>query len=104
MNNFLKKVREELRNDKKTENAIFLKHSHGKEIVKELSKKDFEFRNSYKNREEIFEFLKTLNDLMRLAKDLGLKPPYSEFEKIDELPRIEVEFYYLKNMKNVHDI
>ena len=103
LNNFLKKVREELRNDKKTENAIFLKHSHGKEIVKELSKKDFEFRNSYKNREEIFEFLKTLNDLMRLAKDLGLKPPYSEFEKIDELPRIEVEFYYLKNMKNVHN-
>ena len=32
----------------------------GEEIVKELSKKDFEFRNSYKNREEIFEFLKTL--------------------------------------------
>ena len=103
LNNFLKKVREELKDDKKTENAIFLKDSHGKEIVKELSKKDFEFRNSYKNREEIFEFLKTLNDLMRLAKDLGLKPPYSEFEEIDELPRIEVEFYYLKNMKNIHN-
>ena len=103
LNNFLKKVREELKNDKKTENATFLKDSHGKEIVKELSKKDFEFKNSYKNREEIFEFLKTLNDLMRLAKDLGLKPPYGEFEEIDELPRIEVEFYYLKNMKNVHN-
>jgi hypothetical protein len=103
LNNFLKKVRAELKNDKKTQNATFLKDSHGKEIAKELSKKDFEFRNSYKNREEIFEFLKTLNDLMRLAKDLGLKPPYREFEKIDELPRIEVEFYYLKNMKNVHN-
>lgn len=103
LNDFLKKVREELRNGKKIENATFLKDSHGKEIAKELSKKDFEFRNSYKNREEIFEFLKTLNDLMRLAKDLGLKPPYSEFEEIDELPRIEVEFYYLKNMKNVHN-
>ena len=103
LNNFLKKVREELKNDKKTQNAAFLKDSHGKEIAKELSKKDFEFINSYKNREEIFEFLKTLNDLMRLAKDLGLKPPYGEFEEIDELPRIEVEFYYLKNMKNVHN-
>lgn len=103
LNDFLKKVREELKNDKKTQNATFLKDSHGEEIAKELSKKDFEFRNSYKNREEIFEFLKTLNDLMRLAKDLGLKPPYGEFEEIDELPRIEVEFYYLKNMKNVHN-
>lgn len=103
LNDFLKKVREELKNDMKTKNATFLKDSHGKEIAKELSKKDFEFRNSYKNRGEIFEFLKTLNDLMRLAKDLGLKPPYGEFEEIDELPRIEVEFYYLKNMKNVHN-
>ncbi|MDK2050916.1 dynamin family protein [Aliarcobacter butzleri] len=103
LNNFLKKIREELKNDKKTQNATFLKNSHGEEIAKELSKKDFEFRNSYKNREEIFEFLKTLNDLMRLAKDLELKPPYGEFEEIDELPRIEVEFYYLKNMKNVHN-
>jgi len=54
LNNFLKKVREELKNDKKTENATFLKDSHGKEIVKELSKKDLTFIKTSHHPDHVF--------------------------------------------------
>lgn len=38
---------------------------------------------------------------MRLAKDIKLTPPYKEFEKINELPRIEIEFYYLNHLEDM---
>jgi GTPase Era involved in 16S rRNA processing len=34
---------------------------------------------------------------MRAAKELSILPPYEEYEAIDSLPRIEVEFFHLKN-------
>ena len=34
---------------------------------------------------------------MRVAKELLILPPYEEYEAIDSLPRIEVEFFHLKN-------
>ena len=57
------------------------------------------FRNKYHGQDEIFEFLKILNDLMRMAKDLDIEPPYEEFQDVDELPRIEVEFFHLKHLE-----
>ena len=63
-----------------------LKHNNG-----------FNFQEKYKGQLEIFDFLHELNDLMRMAKELKVEPPYAEYQSVDNLPRIEVEFYHLKH-------
>lgn len=73
----------------------FLKTDEGQEFKKTITS-NFSFLASYSGEKKIFEFLKTLNDMMRIAKELDLQPPFKEFENVDQLPRIEVEFRYLK--------
>ncbi len=73
----------------------FLKTDEGQEFKKIITS-NFSFSASYSGEKNIFEFLRTLNDMMRIAKELDLHPPFKEFENVDQLPRIEVEFKYLK--------
>ncbi|WP_341645300.1 dynamin family protein [Thauera sp. SDU_THAU2] len=47
---------------------------------------------------EIFHFLKSLNDLVRLCSELEVDFPFSEYATVDAMPVIEVEFSHLKNM------
>jgi GTPase SAR1 family protein len=55
-------------------------------------------RERCRGQDEIFTFLKTLNDLMRLAREplIGIEPPFEEYDDVDELPVIEVEFFHLR--------
>lgn len=50
----------------------------------------------YKGADAIFEFLKGLNDLVRLCQELGVDFPFSDYDEIHELPVIEVEFAHLR--------
>lgn len=57
--------------------------------------------------EEIFDYLEKLNDISRLANHFSQKTdepdlffPFEEYEKIDNLPVIEVEFAPLKDVLN----
>lgn len=71
----------------------------GKELIDKLLKKQrYEFNSEYQGQTEIFNFLKHLNDLMRLAKEdlIEIDPPYEAYENINDLPVIEIEFYHLK--------
>lgn len=54
----------------------------------------------YHGQPAIFGFLKTLNDLMRLARDplIGIEPPFDAYEDAGQLPVIEVEFFHLKRL------
>lgn len=52
--------------------------------------------NYYENENGIFEFLKQLNDLVRLATALDLDFPFNEFRAVNDLPVIEVEFQHLR--------
>jgi len=47
---------------------------------------------------EIFEFLKNLNDLVRLASLLNAEFPFDAYSQIDNLPVIEVEFSHLTGL------
>ena len=47
---------------------------------------------------EIFEFLKNLNDLVRLATLLNAEFPFAAYSQIDHLPVIEVEFSHLTGL------
>ena len=58
--------------------------------------KSLDIKKEYTKNEEIFRALKIINDLMRFAIELEIEPPFDKLEKLSELPRIEVEFYYLQ--------
>lgn len=66
------------------------------------------FNETYTGESEIFEFLAKLNDLVRLAETLRLNYgnstdklqfPFESCRNIDELPKIEVAFRYLSDLK-----
>jgi hypothetical protein len=64
-----------------------------------LKDKNFKFEEKFTGNENIKKCLTILNDLMRVSKNLEVGSIYKEFMNIDELPRIEVEFEYLKNLE-----
>lgn len=51
--------------------------------------------------DEIFLFLRRLNDLVRLAALLGSDFPFDSYDEIHEMPVIEVEFSHLRGMDAV---
>lgn len=57
-------------------------------------------RKRYEGADEIFEFLKLINDVSRLCSDplFDLPSPLDEYAHIDEFPVIEVEFHHLKDV------
>ena len=83
---------------------VDLYNSHdGKELIDDLLKnKGYQFKVEYQGQQEIFSFLKHLNDLMRLAKEdlIAILPPYHEYENLNDLPVIEIEFFHLKGKAN----
>lgn len=50
--------------------------------------------------EAIFDFLKSVNDLVRISPILGVEFPFSDYDEIHELPVIEIEFTHLKEMES----
>lgn len=76
--------------------------SDGKELIhKMLNGSLLDIHSSYKGTEEIFQFLKYVNDIWRLCStdDIALdsdKYLYS-YHSMQELPTIEVEFFHLRD-------
>ncbi|WP_293730076.1 dynamin family protein [uncultured Actinobacillus sp.] len=86
-----------------------------KEIIKTIKANQFSFKEKYEGEKNIFEFLKSLNDLVRLSGILHsivkeeysnnkiiVEPekvqfPYNEYRNIDQLPVIDIEFSHLEN-------
>ena len=55
------------------------------------------FASRYDGEEGIFNFLKGLNDLVRLCFATEVNFPFSEYSTVDAMPVIEVEFTHLKD-------
>ena len=91
-----------------------LDYLNNKTIVEELGKDrdmkeliDFirsqsSYKSSYLGADAIFDFLKGLNDLVRLSKELGLEFPFSDYDEIHEIPVIKVEFVHLRETEQAH--
>lgn len=58
------------------------------------------FQPTYKGAEQIFIFLRSLNDLVRLSADMGINFPFDNYTQINEVPIIEVEFAHLRETGN----
>ena len=54
------------------------------------------FQTRYEGAEEIFTFLRTLNDLVRISTILDIEFPFADYDEIDEIPSIHVEFAHLR--------
>ena len=62
-------------------------------------RKNKQFSTLYHGADNIFWFLKSLNDLVRLSTELNVAFPFSDYDEIHELPVIEVEFAHLREME-----
>jgi len=61
----------------------------------QLIKENGRFKNCYQGSEGIFWFLRSLNDLVRVAFALDVHFPFESYDEIHEIPAIEVEFFHL---------
>ena len=55
------------------------------------------FQSRYLGAEQIFVFLKSLNDLVRLSAELNVAFPFECYDEMHEIPSIKVEFAHLRN-------
>lgn len=68
-----------------------------KELLEQIEGKK-PISSHHEGEEKIFNFLKRLNDLVRLSAALNVEFPFDEYANIDAMPVIEVEFTHLKNI------
>ncbi|MBL0593483.1 dynamin family protein [Aeromonas veronii] len=76
----------------------YKKIEHEERDLKSLAdriKVGMSFATNYQGQENIFSFLKELNDLVRLCKKLECEFPYGDYQNIADLPLIEVAFCHL---------
>ncbi|HHP5489930.1 TPA: dynamin family protein [Aeromonas veronii] len=74
------------------------KIEHEEQDLKSLAdriKVGMSFATEYQGQENIFTFLKELNDLVRLCQKLECEFPYADYQNIADLPMIEVAFCHL---------
>ncbi|MCW1828749.1 dynamin family protein [Enterobacter asburiae] len=60
------------------------------------------FEKQYHGTEQIFHFLKNLNDLVRLSAALNIQFPFNEYATIDRIPSIDIEFVHLTEAGEGH--
>lgn len=58
------------------------------------------FDKQYEGEEAIFDFLKMLNDLVRLSAEFKVDFPFENYSQIDQLPVIKIEFSHLQEFND----
>jgi replication fork clamp-binding protein CrfC len=70
----------------------------GKELIATVLRgKGLLFDGEHVGPDQIFSFLKGLNDLVRLSGAVGIPFPFDEYNEMDEYPVIEVEYFHLRD-------
>lgn len=95
LNEFLTKIKEKVDGLNLSEGDESI-HKDMLELI-EFIKSGNKFQNSYEGEENIFTFLRQLNDLVRLAKDMekvdsSIKFPFEAYKNFENLPKIDVAF------------
>ena len=76
---------------------------HFKELVNSV-KRGGPFRTQYEGADEIAEFLKDLNDLARLSKALNVAFPFDQYDSVEDMPVVEVEFAHIKAAQSAGEL
>ena len=83
-----------------TQQASFIHSQAGQHLITQLHDNTLPpIATRYEGQVAIFNILQHVNDLIQMAKALEIIPPYHEYQQINQLPRIEVEFFHLKDNK-----
>lgn len=76
-------------------------NDHLKKLAEKIKKDSkFKFAKQYNGTKDIYDFLFDLNDIVRLAKELGSSAPLDEYTQMKDFPCIEVAFNTLKDVQN----
>ena len=103
LNTLVAQLRERVQNPSRETSTALQDIEASEEDMRDLIKRvrDGEgFRMEYQGVPEIFDFLLSVNDLVRLAPKLNLEFPFADYDEIHELPSIEVEFAHLSGVHN----
>ena len=98
INNHASRLRHEVEKSRHDLRDEMERDPHFHDLVDSIDKGD-DFKGIYGGASEIAEFLKDLNDLVRLSSRLGIEFPFGDYDEIGEMPVIEVEFAHLSEMK-----
>lgn len=98
INNHASRLRDEVKKSRHDLRDEMERDPHFHDLVDSIDKGD-DFKGIYGGASEIAEFLKDLNDLVRLSSRLGIEFPFGDYDEIGEMPVIEVEFAHLSEMK-----
>ena len=98
INNHASRLRDEVKKSRHDLRDEMERDPHFHDLVDSIVKGD-DFKGIYGGASEIAEFLKDLNDLVRLSSRLGIEFPFGDYDEIGEMPVIEVEFAHLSEMK-----
>lgn len=85
---------EKIKEDKEKKNLI--------NAIQELTKNQKTYETRYTGANQIFTFLKGLNDLVRLSEDLKIDFPFENYKNVNEFPVIKIEFHSLKELNQTH--
>lgn len=66
-----------------------------KVLIEFISSKNV-YKNQYQGSDEIFDFLRGLNDLVRLSREIEIDFPFEKYTSMNQFPIIEIEFVHLK--------
>lgn len=66
-----------------------------KRLIEFISSKN-RYENQYQGSDAIFDFLRGLNDLVRLSREIDIDFPFEKYISMNQFPIIEIEFVHLK--------
>jgi len=106
-NDLIDKLRaklQEKQNNGQLDQIAFCATEDGKELVEKILDGSLaEIRQHYKGNEEIFDFLKCINDIWRLCSTdditIDIDEYLDQYDEIHQFPAIEVEFFHLRGQE-----
>jgi hypothetical protein len=98
-NQLIENLRERFKDEKYQEELNKFKSDKDLNVTIERIQNGIQIANQALGEKEIFDFLVSVNDLVRIAPKFGEKFPYDQYQEIDQLPVIEVEFTHLKEVE-----
>ncbi len=96
INELIRNLRKEIQNKNHSKKIEILCQTDQdmKNLIGFISTNHYE--NEYQGSDAIFNFLKGLNDLVRLSREIKIDFPFEKYTSMNQFPIIEIEFVHLK--------
>ena len=99
INLLFSRLQSALKTPKGKQNLKSLEHDRDMDQLLTMISTETQLKSIYQGADEIFQFLRSLNDLVRLSTALGTDFPFDDYDEMHELPVIKVEFASLRGIE-----